>query len=187
VTDDQRSTSEFAVLGLLAYSEGERSGYDLWRLADRSVGLIWAPARSKIYKVLTRLAALGLTSARTVEQAERPDKQLHRLTPQGRRALEGWLGEVAPDDEPEIYLLKIFFGRYAPVGATEAAAEAYRARFAADYDRYRELERTISHSARNRFPRRVLELGLRRAQAAIEWADELRTEVERDGGAVESA
>ncbi len=179
MTVDELSTSDFAVLGLLAYSEGkERSGYDLWRLADRSVGLIWAPARSQIYKVLTRLAALGLTSTRTVEQAERPDKQLHRLTPQGRRALERWLGEVAADDEPDVYLLKIFFGRYAPPGATQAAADAYRARYAADHERYRELDRTISRSERNRFPRQVLELGLRRTDAAIDWADELRAQLQ---------
>jgi len=183
VTADKLSSSDLAVLGLLAYSEGERSGYDLWRLADRSVGLIWAPARSQIYKVLTRLAGLGLTSTRTVEQAERPDKQLHRLTDGGRRALELWLGEVEPEDEPDVYLLKIFFGRYAPAGAALAQAKAYRDRFAADYDRYRELDRTLSRSERNRFPLRVLDLGLRRAGAAKEWAGELVRELE--GGARE--
>jgi DNA-binding PadR family transcriptional regulator len=175
------STSELAVLGLLAYSEAERSGYDLARLAGRSIGLIWAPARSQIYKVLVRLAALGLTSVRTVEQAERPDKQLHRLTPEGRLELRRWLAEVVPDEDPDVYLLKIFFGRYGPRGAAAAQATAYRDRFAADYDRYRELDRTISRSERNRLPLRVLDLGLRRAHAALEWADELLAELEPEG------
>jgi PadR family transcriptional regulator, regulatory protein AphA len=178
---DELSTSELAVLGLLAYSEAERSGYDLAQLATRSVGLIWAPARSQIYKVLVRLAALGLTNVRTVEQAERPDKQLHRLTPAGRQALRRWLAEVVADDEPDVYLLKIFFGRYGPRGAVPAQATAYRDRFAADYDRYRELDRTISRSERNRFPLRVLDLGLRRAHAALEWADELLADLDQKG------
>ena len=169
------------MLGLLAYSEAERSGYDLARLAARSVGLIWAPARSQIYKVLARLAALGLTNVRTVEQVERPDKQLHRLTPEGRRVLGRWLAEVVPEDDPDVYLLKIFFGRYGPRGAAAAQATAYRDRFAADYDRYRELDRTISRSERNRLPRHVLDLGLRRAYAALGWADELLAELEDRG------
>jgi len=181
------STSDLAVLGLLAYAEGERSGYDLWRLADRSVGLIWAPARSQIYKVLVRLAALGLTSVRTVEQAERPDKQLHRLTREGRGALRRWLGQAEPDDDPDVYLLKIFFGRYAPEDAALAQAKAYRDRFAADYHRYRELDRTISRTERNTFPLLVLDLGLRRAGAAVDWAGELVAELEGAGEEVESA
>ena len=43
--------TELAVLGLLAWA-GESSGYELHKLAGRSVGFIWAPARSQLYAVL---------------------------------------------------------------------------------------------------------------------------------------
>src|SRR4029077_2564916 len=39
------TTTEAAVLALLAI-EGERSGYDLLKLATKSIGHVWTPARS---------------------------------------------------------------------------------------------------------------------------------------------
>ncbi len=41
------------MLGLLA--EGDRSGYDLLKRAERSVAHMWAPAKSQLYAVLPRL------------------------------------------------------------------------------------------------------------------------------------
>ena len=47
------SDTEYAVLGLLTF--GERSGYELDKLAGRSIGYFWRPAKSKIYAILPRL------------------------------------------------------------------------------------------------------------------------------------
>ena len=47
----EATRTELAVLGLLAWA-GESSGYELNRRAERSVGFIWAPARSQLYAVL---------------------------------------------------------------------------------------------------------------------------------------
>ncbi len=73
------TTTEAAVLALLAI-EGERSGYDLHKLVSRSVGHVWAPAKSRLYAVLPRLAADGLAKSRSVRQSDRPDKQVYRIT-----------------------------------------------------------------------------------------------------------
>ena len=62
MTDPQRDTTTLAVLGLVALQPG--SGYDLARLADRSVGYLWTPSRSQIYKVLPRLVSDGLATAK---------------------------------------------------------------------------------------------------------------------------
>ena len=169
------TTSEYAVLGLLTF--GEKSGYELWQFAERSVGFIWAPAKSQIYKVLPRLAATGLAHSRAVEQTRRPDKQLYRITAAGRRALREWLATVEPDAHPDVHLLKIFFGRHAPRSALVAQATAYRDAMAQTLARYEELDQRLPRDDRNAFPLRVLALGLGRARPSVEWADALITEL----------
>jgi PadR family transcriptional regulator, regulatory protein AphA len=169
------TTSEVAILGLLSF--GEKSGYELLRFADRSVGFMWAPAKSQIYKVLPRLAAMGLASARVVEQAARPDKQLYRLTPAGRRTLREWLARVEPDDPPDVYLLKIFFGGQAPGSVLADQVAAYRDVVARRLARYEELDRQMPRNERNALPLHVLALGLARGRASVAWADELLREL----------
>ncbi|MEA2750038.1 MAG: Transcriptional regulator PadR-like family, partial [Myxococcales bacterium] len=44
------TTTEAVALGVLA--EGERSGYDLVKLARKAIGHIWAPAKTQLYAVL---------------------------------------------------------------------------------------------------------------------------------------
>jgi DNA-binding PadR family transcriptional regulator len=171
------TTSEYAVLGLLTF--GEKSGYDLWRFADRSVGFIWAPTKSQIYKVLPRLEAAGLARARTVEQASRPDKQLHRITPAGRGVLRGWLATVEANAEPHVYLLKIFFGRRAPRAALIAQVDAYRELTARTLARYEELDERLPRDDRNALPLEVLALGLARGRPTLDWADSLLAQLRR--------
>ena len=92
------TTTEGAVLGLVAF--GEASGYELARLAASSVAHIWTPSQSQIYKTLPRLAALGLTRVREIEQRGRPDKAVYRITRTGRGVLRRWLDDV--EDEPAV-------------------------------------------------------------------------------------
>ncbi|HET8948980.1 MAG TPA: PadR family transcriptional regulator, partial [Solirubrobacteraceae bacterium] len=105
--------TELAVLGLLAWA-GESSGYELHNRAERSVGFIWAPARSQLYAVLKRLHAEGLVHGRRVRQSERPDKRLFSLTGAGEAVLREWLGtvEVIEPEDRDGVLLKVFFGAH---------------------------------------------------------------------------
>src|SRR5437667_2202449 len=105
-----RSDTEHAVLGLLTF--GERSGYELDKLAGRSIGYFWRPAKSKIYAILPRLVERGFAACSTVRQAGRPDKQLYRLTARGRRAFQSWLDSHEPVQgvARDGLLLKLFFG-----------------------------------------------------------------------------
>ena len=111
-TSSQRTKTltitEAAVLSLLAI-EGESSGYDLLRQARKSVANIWAPAKTQLYAVLPRLVAAGLATQRAVVQERRPDKQLYRITPAGREALQRWLDD--PDDtDRSAFFLRLFVG-----------------------------------------------------------------------------
>ena len=102
--------TEYAVLGLLTF--GERSGYDLRKLADHSVGYFWTPAKSRIYATLPRLVDAGLVTRREIVQSGKPDKQLYRLTAAGEAALREWIAEspTEPDVNRNTLLVRVFFG-----------------------------------------------------------------------------
>src|SRR5262249_50571037 len=102
------TTTEAAVLALLAM-EGERSGYDLSKLVEKSIAHVWGPARSGLYAVLPRLERAGLATHRVATQATRPDKRLYTITDQGREALDAWLEAVEPG-ATDNFFLKLFVG-----------------------------------------------------------------------------
>jgi PadR family transcriptional regulator, regulatory protein AphA len=164
------------VLALLSV-EGERSGYDLTKSAAKSVGHIWAPARSHLYAVLARLARDGLARTRTVVQSDRPDKQLYTVTPAGREALEAWL--AADTDDDDSFHLKVFYGGLLPRRRLIEHVEAYRDRI---HDRL-ELYDAISEENTNRghdyYHRLMLDYGYARARASLAWADEVLRKLRR--------
>jgi PadR family transcriptional regulator AphA len=176
-TTTELTTAEYAVLGLLAF--GERSGYDLARAAGRSIGYMWAPSRSQIYKVLPRLVRAGCAESSEVEQRGKPDKELYRVTENGRAALRSWVEQV--DEKPSggigIFLLKLFFGWAAPPEAALTQLEAYRRLIEKRLADFEAMEQELDkdeppHS------RIALRHGIARARATLAWADETRRNLE---------
>jgi DNA-binding PadR family transcriptional regulator len=169
------TATECAVLGLL--TKGERSGYDLAKKAEGSVGWVWAPARSQIYAVLPRLVKAGLATSRKVVQSGRPDKQVYRITRKGRQAVREWL-ETSEDSE-DTFLLRVFYGdlmsKQALVALIERERELSRLRLA----QFREIER----SGPDYHPYLTLRWGLAYRRATLRWADEVLRELESEQGA----
>jgi DNA-binding PadR family transcriptional regulator len=172
------TTTELAVLGLIAFRES--SGYDLAREAARSIGHMWAPSRSQIYKVLPRLVAAGYVRSREVEQRGRPDKALYRITPAGRAALRAWIADVDPDPSGGnmVFLLKVFLGWNGSPDAVLEQLQAYRALLERRLAEFESLDARLSpdeppHS------RIALRHGVTRARATIAWADEAERELRR--------
>jgi DNA-binding PadR family transcriptional regulator len=165
------STTEGAVLGLLA--RGERSGYELAKLAERSVAYLWTPSRSQIYKVLQRLEAAGFARGREIEQHGRPDKALYTATAKGLGALRGWLDEV--EDEPAggrvVFALKLFFCDFASPATALAHLAAYRAYLIRRLEAYEALESGLGEKPGG-YSEHVLRHGLVRVRVTIQWIDE---------------
>ena len=172
------STTEYAVLGLL--TDGARSGYDLMKKAQQSVGYVWTPAKSQIYAVLPRLVEGGWAARRDVAQQQRPDKQVYRITGKGRRALVDWLEEPVERDDGgrDPFQLKVFFGRLMRREALVAHIERRRAHAEADLAEYREIERRIAGRAEEYHGYLTLRWGLTRARAQIRWAKEALRELD---------
>ena len=162
------TTTEGAVLALLAI-DGEHSGYELQKLAERAIGHVWAPAKSGLYAVLPRLAADGLAARRKRAQPTRPDKHLYRITASGRGALDAWLARVEPGAR-ETFFLKLFVGGL----TTPEVLLAHVAQFVADAEARLERLRAIEPSNTNRghdwFHRHMLRYGIDQAERELEWA-----------------
>lgn len=169
------TTTEAAVLCLLAV-EGERSGYDLARLASSSVGHLWTPARSQLYAVLPRLERSGLASGRDVAQQNRPDKRLYGITAEGQTILARWLESVEPE-ATDAFRLKVFYGGLMPRDSLVAHLEAARTDAAERLERFAELETENSGEGNDRFHLLLIRYGQARARADLDWASEALEEL----------
>jgi PadR family transcriptional regulator, regulatory protein AphA len=174
------TTTEAAVLALLAMN-GERSGYDLHKMAANAIGHVWAPAKSQLYAVLPRLARDGLASRRRVAQSTRPDKQLYEITQSGRAALDAWLETVEPGAE-EAFYLRLFVGGLTSPEVLVRHVEQFRGEAQARLEELRALEATNVRSGNDWFHYLLLRYGIDRAEQSVEWADWVLAELREGAG-----
>ena len=173
----QLTATEGAVLGLLAI-EGERTGYDLLKLARRSVAHVWAPAKSQLYAVLPRLERDGLARSRAGGRDRGPDRRLYRITKGGDRALKAWLETVEPGDRDGFYL-KSFLGSLMSPEALIGHYRQFRADTLEQLAVYQQLEPTNTRRGHDYYHYFLLKLGIEQAELALRWADEVLTELEQ--------
>ncbi|WP_310489993.1 PadR family transcriptional regulator [Chamaesiphon sp. VAR_69_metabat_338] len=96
---------------LAAIHDRARSGYDLAKKFDGSIGFFWNATHQQIYRELTKLEGQSQIDAQLVRQEQRPDKKIYTLTSKGEQTLRSWIetpSTVSPlkDD----LLVKIFAG-----------------------------------------------------------------------------
>ena len=165
------TTTEAGVLALLAI-EGERSGYDLLKLAGKAIGHVWSPARSQLYAVLPRLVKRGLAESRSVVQDQRPDKRLYVITDAGREALAEWQ-ETVESHAREAFLLKLFVGGLTSHEVLLAQVEAFREEVEERLAVLRRIEPTNTRTGHDYYHWFLLRLGIERAELELRWADDV--------------
>ena len=170
---DKLSMTSYGILGLLTF--GAKSGYDLTKQAERTIGYFWTPAKSQIYSELRRLADTGHVREKLVAQETRPDKRIYSLTPRGRAALEEWLADpdFAPDSIRSVNLLKVFFGAHAPRDVLISRIKELAAHSETTLAYLRSVEDEIKGQADLLFPYLTVRSGLLHSQATIRWAKEV--------------
>ena len=159
------------MLALLALN-GEQSGYDLLKHVNRSIGHIWAPAKSQLYALLPRLVHDGLASSRTIAQSARPDKELYSLTEAGRAALDEWLTTVVRNDEKG-FQLKLFVGGLTTHDVLRQHVEQFRDDARERLAALEAVERGNARKGNDWYHAFLLDLGLARARQSVEWAEEV--------------
>ncbi|MGH3666494.1 MAG: PadR family transcriptional regulator [Egibacteraceae bacterium] len=166
-------TTSFALLGLLRSKS--MSGYDLAALADQTIAHFWPVPRSQLYRELGRLEELGLLAGTAVAQRDAPDKRLFELTEQGRAALQAWLDEPTFQHErPKNGLLvKLFFARHMAPGRLRELLAGYRAETELRLSHLQTISDRLADMPEAAYQRATARYGVRRAQAALAWLDEV--------------
>jgi DNA-binding PadR family transcriptional regulator len=180
-------TTSYILLGML--SAQERSGYDLKLLLDKQVHHVyWSPAKSQIYGELRRLEQAGLATMTEVEQTNRPDKRLYRITQAGREALQQWL--ASPDVEPDVFksplLLHLFFGHLMSRQVLIVQLEKRQQKLAAELQGYEKREQEVRDSiqapgseSQLSFLLLTLQFQSNMLQAALRWTTETVAQLKR--------
>jgi DNA-binding PadR family transcriptional regulator len=109
---DGKVSIRHAILGYLALEP--RSGYDLKRAFDQTLGLAWNAYDSQIYTELRRLEADGFVAGSDAGGGRR--RRVYSLTETGQEELDGWLASPTHTSftRDEFLLRLFFFHRLAP-------------------------------------------------------------------------
>ena len=163
------------MLALLAL-EGERSRYDLMKGLSKTIGYIWAPAKTQLYALLPRLAERDLATSRTVREGARPEKKLFKITSAGRSELDRWLADQP--ESTETFYLRLFVGGLVAPDVLVQHVEWFRERTAEQLDEYRQIEPTNTRTDNDFFHYFLLRLGIERSEHLLMWSDWVLEELE---------
>ncbi|MEU5009102.1 PadR family transcriptional regulator [Streptomyces sp. NPDC021749] len=157
-----------AVLGLL--SEAPASGYDLMKLFNATLSMVWPATQSQVYGELGKLTTAGMVEV--TAHGPRGRKE-YAITDDGLTELRHWLTEVEPSGpQRDDGLLRVFFlGIVTPLEAQTFLL--HQAELAA---RTRAMCEQVEENAQwddemiSVYGRIALEYGLRMSAAQEEWA-----------------
>ncbi len=165
---------KFAILGVLELNP--QTGYDLKKTIEASVAHFWSADQSQIYRTLAQLVGAGLAGVEVIAQDGRPDRRLHRITPDGVAALREWLGSpLAPDAPHDAFLARLFFVGELGLPGAMSLLEARRAEALGLHSRLTGLvgqESGQPIDLAHRLRRATLRNGIRHAEAELAWLDE---------------
>ncbi|MEM6709544.1 MAG: PadR family transcriptional regulator [Pseudomonadota bacterium] len=163
---------------MTALLDGERTGYDLAKQFDVSLGFFWTASHQQIYRALKELSRDGLIEVNEIAQAGKPDKRSYRLTDAGHDALNDWVlkeGNRTPPQRDELFVRLYNLSsanRAELITAVKERATSHADRLAL-YERIR--DRHYSEPARLRGRRRGVYLallaGIHKEQAGLSWAE----------------
>lgn len=163
---------------LVSLTTCPKSGYDLAKEFDGSVGFFWRATHQQIYRELSRLEEQNWVNAQPIPQEGRPDKKLYSLTEQGTQALQSWIlqpSELSPVKE-EI-LVKLYAGFLVPIEPLIAELKRHHQAHQERLLTYQEIERQYfanpaTLSPEGRFRYLTLRRGLRYQQDWVGWCEE---------------
>lgn len=155
-----------------------KSGYDLAKQFDGSVGFFWKATHQQIYRELTKLEQQTWIAAEAIAQEGRPDKKIFSVTDLGLSHLKTWLlqsSEVASVKDE--FLLKIYAGYLIPEPEIINKIKEHRQLHQQQLKTYQAIENNFFASPKDchqesRFAYLTLRRGISFEQSWIDWCDE---------------
>ncbi len=171
----ERNRTAYVILGMLSI-EPNKSGYDIRKAIESSVGYFWRESYGQIYPTLKRLAAEGLIAPSQSNSAPRQRRQEYSLTEAGHICLQEWLAQPFQNDPPRNeFLLKLFFGREAAPSVSIAHVRELQRRNQRTLASLEGLD-ALAHAHPSQSPHLPywmlsLSLGAALTRAALEWGE----------------
>ncbi len=163
---------------LVSLAEKSASGYELTRRFGRSIGFFWEATHQQIYRTLARMTETGWVTYDVIEQPDRPDKKVYRISNGGQAELARWLAEPLerPADRDGL-AVKIRGASLGDLPAVISEIERHRAMHAERLETYRTIEKRdfpdpAALSGRALHQYLVLRGGIRTEQGRLDWCDE---------------
>lgn len=168
------------LLGLL---DEPRSGYEVNKLFESTMGHFWVVELSQIYTVLYRLQKEKLVSSRVEFSRRGPNRRVYSLTRKGNDVLLEWLSS-SPEmgDERFSYLSKLFFmDRLSDPKSALAFMEDLKKKFSSRLEKLKEVEALMQEECPT-FPENLpdelfypfltLRSGFVKLESNLRWCDE---------------
>jgi len=156
-----------SLLGFLL--DGPKTGWDLVRAIEGSVGYFWNVTRSQVYRELKTLAAEGYVAEK---HAGTRDKVPYAITAAGKTAFGAWIArEPGADTVRSPLVLTVFFGRRLPPELLRRYLEKARLEHSARLDEYRKLQE--SGEGDDEYQLATLRLGIAYERTLLDWIQAL--------------
>ncbi|GAL14085.1 transcriptional regulator PadR family [Vibrio astriarenae] len=170
---------------LTVLSTRDATGYDITKEFSSSIGYFWKASHQQVYRELNKMAQSGQVSCVLEPQEGKPDRKVYSITDAGRAALGVWFeqptAETTVRDEFCAKLMVCAVEEIAPFKAQLNILIEEAHKFVAHYQ---EIEHAYYGDPKVLDKQRRLErLTLRRntmlRQAWIEWAEEVKAELDQ--------
>jgi DNA-binding PadR family transcriptional regulator len=161
---------------------GQRTGYDIKQLVDKTTRHFWAASYGQIYPELRRLEAEGLVRGRPEPSGGRARTVLE-MTDAGEAALREWLCD---SDEPTYELrdegmLKLFFSDVVGPELGLEHVRAIRLRHTRKLEQLRALEEHVAETGRSGLCL-TLQLGINLQESTIAWCESTERQLADEAG-----
>ena len=178
----RRSRTRYTVLGVLTL--GPKSGYDIKKFIERSIGNFWRESYGQLYPTLKQLDAEGLVSHKVEDQQGRPDRLVYHITRKGRQELRDWLVQPVEIEIPRHeLLLKLFFGTQVPADANLKHVAQYRQEIESWSGQLNEgarmLRKKYGDTDQGAYWLLTVRQGILVNEALEKWCEEAEVELER--------
>jgi DNA-binding PadR family transcriptional regulator len=164
---------EFALLGFLYVQSNH--GYNLHRLLENELGLVWHVSQSQTYAILKRLELQGAVSSTRLEQEKLPSRQILQITTPGRSRFEDWLRTPSGSSVRAIrveFITRLYFAQKLFPKSLPALFSAQLAEIDSALDR---LEKNLTAVPPEQpFNRLGLELRIRQLRSIRDWLTDCR-------------
>lgn len=176
-----KNKTRYAILGVL--NSSPCTGYDIKKYCDRIIAHFWNENYGHIYPVLIALQEEGLIER--VEEETNDRKKKYAITGKGREEFLSWLKEPAHYQPARSeFLLKLSFSKDLHKDEIRSMILKYKEDYVKKLDGYGKMEEYMKQkegaleTQQGFFLYAPLRYGIRSAESAIAWCDEMLNEID---------